>query len=61
MNALAVYVVNQHLSELLAEAEHRRLVRKAKGRGRLASLVAAIRNTLAPEPLPRLTDSPYRS
>lgn len=61
MNALAIYAVNAHLADLLAEAQAERLARKAKGRGFVASILAAVREAFAPQPLPRLEDYPYRS
>lgn len=46
MNVFAIYAVNEHISDLLAEAENRRLAREAKpnGRGFVASLRAAARS-----------------
>jgi hypothetical protein len=49
MNVFAIYAVNEHISDLLAEAESRRLAREAKpnGRGLVASIRAAARSLAA--------------
>jgi hypothetical protein len=67
MNAYAVFVVNQHLEYLLAEAAQRRAMQPTKPslRERIASVASSIKAALDAEAdysrsiLPRL--DPYRS
>lgn len=60
MNVLAIYAVNAHIADLLAEASADRMTRRPKGRGLVASLLASVRNALTPQPMPRLDGYPYR-
>lgn len=60
MNALAIYAVNAHIADLLAEASAQRTTRRPKGRGFVASLLASVRGAFAPQPLPKLHGYPYR-
>lgn len=63
MNVFAIDAANAHIVDLLAEAEARRLAAavKPKGRGRIASLAAAVRKALEPQAVLRLGGYPYRS
>lgn len=49
MNVFAIYAVNEHINDLLAEAASRRLAREAKpnGRGFVASIREAARSLTA--------------
>ena len=42
MHVLAIYRVNEHLADLMAEASAERLVREAKPKGRRFSLVTSL-------------------
>jgi hypothetical protein len=50
MNVLAIYAVNEHIADLLAEAsaERQRRARSPKRRGFVASILEAARNAKAP-------------
>jgi hypothetical protein len=69
MNAYAIFAINDHLEFLLEEAAERRArdARKPRGRGRISSMVAAIRRSLDrptanAESRGRIvTDHPFRS
>ena len=41
MNVLAIYAVNEHLAELMAEAHAARLARKPRSQGRIRSFVTS--------------------
>ena len=69
MNALAAYLVTDHINSLLAESAANRqakLARRADRANPLASVLKTVRSLLAtpadkPLALPKLTDYPYRS
>jgi hypothetical protein len=61
MNVFAIYAVNEHLADLMAEAKAERLARKPKGPGFVASLLAAARRAVTPPSVPVLDGYPYRS
>ena len=69
MNALAAYLVNDHINSLLAESAANRqakLARRADRANPLASVLRTVRSLLAtptdkPLALPKLADYPYRS
>ena len=69
MNALAAYLVNDHINSLLAESAANRqaqLARRTDRANPLESVVRTVRSLLAapadkPLALPSLTDYPYRS
>ena len=69
MNALASYLVEDHINTLLAESAANRQARLARRTDRanpLESVVRTVRSLLAapadkPLALPTLTDYPYRS
>ena len=59
MNVLAIYAINEHIAELMAEASAERAARKPKGRGFVASILDAARATKAPS-TPKLASYPNR-
>lgn len=69
MNALASYLVADHIDTLLAESAANRqakLARRADRVNPLASVIKTVRSLFAaptdkPLPLPKLADYPYRS
>jgi hypothetical protein len=68
VNAYAIFVVNEHLDHLLAEAAARRAVPAAPSRfDRLSAALASIRLAITTPAdgrvgvLPKLDDYPYRS
>lgn len=64
MNVLAIYAVNQHIADLMAEAADARTARGSHdGQGHIRSFVASLasraRKGLTP-PVPTLSGYPYR-
>ena len=59
MNVLAIYAVNEHIADLLAQAsdERKARARSSQRRGIVASLIDAIRTAKAPA-TPKLTAYP---
>lgn len=52
MHVLAIYAVNQHLSELMAEAEASRLARRANPKRGLRARVSSLFSGSRPAPAP---------
>jgi hypothetical protein len=66
VNALAAYLVTDHIDTLLAESASNRqakLARRADRANPLASVLQTVRSLLTDKPLalPKLSDYPYRS
>ncbi len=59
MNVLAIYAVNEHLADLLAEAasERKARARRPKGRGLVASIIDTVRKAKGPA-VPKLVSYP---
>jgi hypothetical protein len=59
MNVLAIYAVNEHIADLMAEAsaERKARARRPKRKGIVASILEAVRATTAPA-TPKLSAYP---